>query len=200
MTKATCSTDGCDRSVRARGMCQKHYAIVWRAERFAGELRCSVEDCDRSDVVTFGLCRKHYHRDWRAKQAEKPCTVEGCVRFVTSAGLCSMHLQRLQKWGHLGPPGSVLNLSGEGYVGPNGYRMISINGTRVAEHRLVMERNLGRALWPDENVHHINGDRADNRITNLELWSSSQPPGQRVEDKADWAVEILRRYRPDALK
>lgn len=41
--------------------------------------------------------------------------------------------------------------------------------------------------------------RADNRIENLELWSVAQPKGQRKEDKVAYAVEILRRYRPDLL-
>lgn len=73
-------------------------------------------------------------------------------------------------------------------------RHLSNGASGMAEHRLVMARHLGRPLRGDENVHHINGDRLDNRLENLELWSTSQPSGKRVEDLLVYAQVIIDRY------
>ena len=81
-----------------------------------------------------------------------------------------------------------------GHTGSNGYVKISYGGRQRPEHCWVMEQHLGRPLLPHENVHHINGQRADNRIENLELWSTSQPSGQRVRDKLEWAATFIREY------
>lgn len=65
----------------------------------------------------------------------------------------------------------------------------------ILEHRLVMQQHLGRTLHQHETVHHMNGNRADNRLENLELWSSWHPYGQRIEDKIAWAREFLAAYQ-----
>jgi len=71
---------------------------------------------------------------------------------------------------------------------------MATKGGYAPQHRLRMAEKLGRDLRPQENVHHINGVRDDNRIENLELWSRDQPAGQRVADKVAWAREIIELY------
>lgn len=77
-----------------------------------------------------------------------------------------------------------------------GYMICTRGGKTLAQHREMMAEFLGRPLYKGETVHHKNGVRHDNKISNLELWVSFQPSGQRVQDLLDWANEIIGRYGP----
>ena len=70
-----------------------------------------------------------------------------------------------------------------------GYVTIKTPRGIIHEHRWVMEGHLGRELIPGESVHHINGDRSDNRLENLEHWASYHPAGQRTVDLVKYVVE-----------
>jgi len=62
------------------------------------------------------------------------------------------------------------NGKAKGYI-HKGYRLRYVASRKkwVPEHRLVVEEASGRLLRRDEHVHHINGDRLDKRLENLEV-------------------------------
>lgn len=155
----------------------------------------------------------HYSR-WRAHgdvnvvkttkgqlRSSKICALEGCERPAPGHTWCAMHGHRVKRFGDPGPVGRLIAADGEARrIDSNGYVVVSDYKGRkggALEHRVVMMEHLGRELTRQEQVHHINGDRSDNRLENLELWSTSQPPGQRIADKVKWAQEILDQYKDD---
>lgn len=115
--------------------------------------------------------------------------------------------------GRIGPKnhrwkGGVRENYGDGYVYvsikhhyPDVSALYGSSRYRLAEHVAIMARHLGRKIRRDESVHHKNGIKDDNRLENLELWSTAtHGAGQRAKDLLSWAKEIIAMYESESTK
>ena len=173
-------------------------------------MKCEI--CKRQNVkIVKGLCPAHYQRLRKGISLEDPlkgqyknefCEVLECIEPRFAYQFCKNHYRKYKFWGNASIGKSKGKYLKNKTINKNGYVCWydpeSIHASRhgrVYEHRYVMGESIGRSLYDHENVHHKNGDRSDNRLENLELWSKSQPPGQSVKDKLTWAYEIISLYK-----
>jgi len=213
-----CLHKGCGRKSRRNGVCDTHskqidaVGYTWDIGTVR-PIRCNWSDCE--GVSTYGRkqrCIEH-HGKCNVRDDSGNFCMRSTVRNASITGsVCPMHYERMRAHGTYGGLDKTRaesfritrNADGD-HLRVDGYVLVNVlcedgKQRQKMKHRVLMEGHLGRPLLPKETVHHINGDRQDNRIENLELWSSRHPKGQRVEDKVAWAIELLKQYAPETLR
>lgn len=148
-----------------------------------------------------------------------PCNYCGEARWVPVAaktgkvhGGSILCRKCVGKGGRLSTRSNGVMYTGEGYRAVKNYKgspyhKMANKANYILEHRLIMAKHIGRCLYPWEVVHHINGDRLDNRIENLQLMTTSSHTIDTqlkhyvvwLENKIEEAEKLLIYYRKSKL-
>ena len=117
-----------------------------------------------------------------SKYCSRQCWVDNWKPYNTGTSLSGMKGKKHNEISKMKMSKSAMNIhkqernghwKGGRQIQPNGYVTINENGNRIYEHRLAMEKDLGRSLNCEECVHHIDGDKTNNNVENLYLFNSN---------------------------
>lgn len=199
-TAGPCRLKGCGRQKvhTGLGLCGYHY------RRF----QLKITDSDGNLLREEYRVRRYTEKDL--------CLVDDCEKKAKSNHFCAYHVQRFYA-GIIDADGNPLRpitqgrprsedprWSRNGYIyvrAPEDHPHANKDGM-VSEHRLVMEKVLGRYLVPGEIVHHKDSDRANNDPDNLELRTRrTHPPGGKfTKAHAEKALGHLKSNDLEAYK
>lgn len=108
----------------------------------------------------------------RVKKHTRPADVRKLLRFNPKTGVLTWRVER-----HGRPYGYIPAGAEAGSVWSSGYRYVMLDGATYPASRLAYVLMRGR--WPRRQMDHDNGDRADNRWSNLRVATRSQNQGNR---------------------
>lgn len=115
---------------------------------------CQIEAMKRRETFICRHCTKPF---------ERPVSRIATGETVYCSKACQSAHQKLE---------NAPNWKGGNSKRKDGY--IHNGHENREQHRIIMERHIGRPLLRTEHVHHINLDKSDNRIENLEILSPSE--------------------------
>jgi hypothetical protein len=160
-----CSVEGCDKTVYAKGLCQRHWKKDYQRRQAIGLLPagrrrvCSEGGCDGL-AVAKKLCRKHYRRLSRTGTTADPirvvpvlmppdtrdpltCAIKSCGKSSRTRGFCTMHYQRSRKLGLIQLLPRMRTCSEEGCgKQPVGHGLCSKHYQRAKIHTLSLTRGV----------------------------------------------------------
>lgn len=143
---------------------------------------CTTEGCN-NEIRCKGVCNKHYHVMKKLRRM-KPCGC-GCGE-LTAHTYKHGHHTRLFSSEEQSRRGRMNN--GDTQRG-RGAGKWYVKRAGVHEHRTVAEKMMGRKLTFDDVVHHINGDKRDNRPENLEVMTRAEHVAVHQDDFARGRLE-----------
>ena len=155
--------------------CKKVFFIYpYRLRRSITEGRFCSKECWYNSRRVIKKCLKC------GKEYKKPSARSGTYCSVS----CATSGENNYQWN-----GGKFISQGYVYILSKGHPNASKIKPYIGEHRLVMEKHLGRYLKKSEVVHHIDGNKSDNRIENLQLFKSNNEHRKMEEEIMSYVKE-----------